>query len=67
MKTLKVQVPDQVARELETLVRAGWFVNEGELARQALIDFVRHHRFQLQEKYQRDDIRWALSLKGAHS
>lgn len=65
MKTLTVELPDQLARTVEELVRAGWFTNEAELARQALSDFVLQRRFQLQEQFQLEDIRWALGLKGS--
>jgi Arc/MetJ-type ribon-helix-helix transcriptional regulator len=64
MKTLKLQVPDRVAEAMEDLVRAGWFVDESEIVRQALAEFIHHHRLQLQEEFQREDIRWALGLKG---
>ncbi|MCP4661701.1 MAG: CopG family transcriptional regulator [bacterium] len=63
MRTLQIELPDRLAEQLEDLVRAGWFVTEAELARQALTDFVHHHRFQLQEQFHREDIQWALSLK----
>jgi hypothetical protein len=43
--------------------KAGWFANEGEIARLALAEFVQGYRFELQEQFQRDDILWALSLK----
>jgi Arc/MetJ-type ribon-helix-helix transcriptional regulator len=58
-------VPDQLAKEMEGLVEAGWFASQAELARLALAEFVHRHRFELEEKFQRDDIRWALGLKGA--
>ena len=41
----------------------GKFANEEELARLALSEFLRHHSFERQEQFQRDDIQWALSLK----
>lgn len=63
MKTFKIEVPDQLAKEIEGLIRAGWFANEEEIARLALAEFVHGHRFELQEQFQRDDILWALSLK----
>lgn len=65
MKTLKIEVPEQLAKEIEELVRAGWFVSEAEIARLALAEFVHRHQYQLQEQFQREDIRWALSLKDA--
>jgi Arc/MetJ-type ribon-helix-helix transcriptional regulator len=63
VKTLKIEVPDQLAKEIAGLVQAGWFANEGEIARLALAEFVHRHGFELQEQFQRDDILWALSLK----
>jgi hypothetical protein len=44
-------------------VRRGWFTDENDLARQALGDFLRHHRLELQEQQQLDDIEWARRLK----
>lgn len=65
MKTLKIEVPDQLAKQIEHLVETGWFVNEAEIARLALAEFVHRHRFELEEQFQLEDIRWALSLKDA--
>jgi Arc/MetJ-type ribon-helix-helix transcriptional regulator len=67
VKILKLEVPDQVAKQIESLVQAGWFASEEELARLALSEFLSHNRFQLQEQFQRDDIRWALGLKAGKS
>jgi len=61
MKSLVVEVPEQVAAEVQRLVVGGWFQSEGEVARQALIEFVRTHRAELQEQFQRDDIAWAVA------
>jgi Arc/MetJ-type ribon-helix-helix transcriptional regulator len=63
LKTLKIELPDQLARQIEDLVATGWFATEEEIARLALTEFVHRHRFQLEEQFQREDIRWALSLK----
>ena len=63
MKTLEIEVPDQLAQALKALVDKGWFASEAEAARLALAEFVRHHRLDLQEQFQRDDIAWALSLE----
>lgn len=65
MKTLNLEVPERLAEAVEGLVKDGWFTNESELVRQALTEFVHRHRFQLQEQFQQEDIRWALSLKDA--
>jgi Arc/MetJ-type ribon-helix-helix transcriptional regulator len=63
MKTLAFEVPDRLAQELESLVRAGWFANEEELVRFALAEFLQRNKFRLQEEYQLEDIRWASGLK----
>lgn len=63
MKTLKLEVPDRVAESMAELVRTGWFLDEAEIVRQALAEFTRRQRLQLQEEFHREDIRWALGLK----
>lgn len=50
---------------MEQLVKAGWFRSEEEAVRLALIEFLRRHRFELLERFQREDIEWALKQKGA--
>jgi Arc/MetJ-type ribon-helix-helix transcriptional regulator len=63
MKTLEIEIPDQLGRQIEELVRRGWFSNEGDLTRQALGDFLRNHLLDLQEQHQLSDTEWARSLK----
>jgi len=65
MKSVQVELPDKLADELDLLVKAGWFRSEGEAVRLALVEFVRRHRFELLERFQREDIAWALQQKGA--
>jgi len=67
MKTLEIQLPDQLAEKIAALIEAGWFTSEEELTRLALSEFLRHHGFQLQEQLQREDIQWALSVKAESS
>lgn len=65
LKTLALEVPDRLAQELENLVQAGWFASQEEVVRLALAEFLRRNKLHLQEQHQLEDIRWALSLKGA--
>jgi Arc/MetJ-type ribon-helix-helix transcriptional regulator len=65
MKVVQVELPDKMAGELEALVKGGWFTDETEIVRLALIEFIRRHRFTLLEQFQREDIAWALQQKGA--
>jgi len=63
MKEMRIQVSELLADEMEALTRAGWFASEAEIVRLALIEFIRHYRFELLERFQRDDITWALRQK----
>jgi len=65
MKTLEIEVPDRLAKGMAILVQDGWFASEAELARLALIEFLKRHQFTLQEQFQREDVQWALDLKAA--
>ena len=65
MKSLQIELPDKLAQELDTMVREGWVKNEAEAVPLALLEFVRHHRLELLERYQREDIAWAIKQKGA--
>ncbi|HEX7185306.1 MAG TPA: ribbon-helix-helix domain-containing protein [Thermoanaerobaculia bacterium] len=65
MKTLALEVPDRLAEELESLVRAGWFASQEEAVRLALAEFLQRNKLRLQEEHQLEDIRWALDVKDA--
>jgi hypothetical protein len=41
----------------------GWFSDEWEIMRLALVAFVRRRRLELQERFQQEDIVWALQQK----
>ena len=61
MEKLNVELPEKLAEELRRLVDAGWFQNEGEAVRLAVAEFIRRHQAALTERFQREDINWALS------
>ena len=65
MKAVQLELPDKLAAEIEAYVDAGWFGSEGEVIRAALMDFVKRHRIDLLERFRRDDIEWALKIKGS--
>lgn len=71
MKTIQVELPEQVTVELATLVKDGWFADEAEIIRLALFEFAQRNRLALMERFQREDIAWALQqhreLKAAGS
>jgi Arc/MetJ-type ribon-helix-helix transcriptional regulator len=64
LKSIKVELPDKLARELNAMVKAGWFSDEAEAMRSAVREFVRRNRLELLERFQREDIAWALKQKG---
>jgi Arc/MetJ-type ribon-helix-helix transcriptional regulator len=64
MKTLELELPDALADKLEELVKEGWFTDKGEIGRLAVAELVGRHRFELQERFQREDIAWAVGQKG---
>jgi len=67
MKTIRVDVPEKLAVEIEKYIKSGWFGNEAELTREALREFIRRHRLTLMEKFMEEDIKWALGVKKVHN
>jgi len=65
MKSIQIELPDKLAQELDAMVESGWFSNDAEVVRLALLEFIRHHRPEVLEQFQRADIAWALKQKGA--
>ena len=63
MKTIKVALPVKLELEARKYVKGGWFTDEAELLRTALEEYIRHHRFQLMERFMKEDIDWALKVK----
>jgi Arc/MetJ-type ribon-helix-helix transcriptional regulator len=65
LKTLQIELPEKLAQELEALVKEGWFRDEAEAIRYAILEFLNRHRLQLIEQFQMEDIAWALGEKEA--
>ncbi len=65
MKAIQLELPDKLAEALDTIVKQGWFRSEEEVLRFALLEFLRGHRLEVLEQFQRDDIAWALRQKDA--
>ena len=60
MKTIQAEVPDQLYQQARALVDAGWFMDEGDLLREALRRFLEVHRPVVMEKFIREDVTWGL-------
>ena len=65
MQSIQIELPDRLAQELGVIVKAGWFSSEAEVVRLALLEFMHRHRFELLERFQLEDIAWALQQKEA--
>jgi Arc/MetJ-type ribon-helix-helix transcriptional regulator len=63
MKSIQIELPEKLAQALEALIEQGWFPNEEEAIRFALLEFMQGDRFELLEQLQREDIAWALRQK----
>ena len=61
MKSLNVELPDQLADQVGQMIREGWFLSANELVRTALVEFLRSRQTELQERFQREDIAWAVA------
>ena len=65
MKTLQVELPDEMAREVENAVETGTFADAAEVVRASLREFISRRRFELMEQQQLQDVAWALREKPA--
>ena len=65
MKSIQIELPEKLARELDMLIQQGWFRSEEEAIRFALLEFLGRRRLELLEQFQREDITWALRQKDA--
>jgi Arc/MetJ-type ribon-helix-helix transcriptional regulator len=63
MKKLQIELPDEMAHEVEDAVGTGKFEDASDVVRAALRNFVSSRRFELMEKQQLKDIAWALNEK----
>jgi len=63
-RTLEIELPAGVAEELAALVEEGLFASEADAVRLALADYLRRRPFDLQERFLREDIAWALGQTG---
>jgi Arc/MetJ-type ribon-helix-helix transcriptional regulator len=63
VKTLQLELPDEIAREVERAVADGRFENAAEVVRAALREFVGRRRYELMEQQQLQDVGWVLREK----
>ena len=59
MKSLSIDLPDNLATAVESYVKAGFFRSELDVLLAAISEFVRRNRIELMERFAREDIHWA--------
>ena len=60
MKTIQTEVPEQLYKKAQVLVKEGWFRDEQDIFSEAIRRFLDAHRPDLMEKFVREDIEWGL-------
>ncbi|HLC14791.1 MAG TPA: hypothetical protein VJL89_00995 [Thermodesulfovibrionia bacterium] len=66
MKTIEFTLPDKLEMEVEKYIKDGWFMNEEEMLRTALQEFVQYNKLKLAERFMKEDIEWALKQKNVN-
>ena len=60
MKTIQMEVPEQLYEKAMGLVREGWFRDEKDIFSEAIRRFIESHQPELMEKFVREDVKWGL-------
>jgi Arc/MetJ-type ribon-helix-helix transcriptional regulator len=60
MKVIRAKIPDQLYRQMTSLIKEGWFPNQLELVEKALRKFLNSFHPELIEKFIREDVEWGL-------
>ena len=60
MKTIQTEVPEQLYKKAQVLVKEGWFRDEKDIFSEAIRRFLETHLSDLMEKFVRDDVEWGL-------
>jgi len=60
VRTISTEVPEQLYKKAEALVKEGWFRDEKDIFSEAIRRFLDSHQPELMEKFVRDDVEWGL-------
>ena len=60
MKTIHTEVPEQLYKKAQALVKDGWFRDEKEIFSEAIRRFLETHESELMAKFVREDVEWGL-------
>ena len=59
MKSLSIDLPDNLAKAVEGYVKTGSFRSETDVLLAAISEFVRRNKIDLMERFAHEDIEWA--------
>ncbi|OGL43579.1 MAG: hypothetical protein A2161_21535 [Candidatus Schekmanbacteria bacterium RBG_13_48_7] len=59
MRSISIDLPDNLASAVDNYIKAGFFRTEFDVILAALSEFVRRNRIDLIENFAREDIEWA--------
>jgi Arc/MetJ-type ribon-helix-helix transcriptional regulator len=59
MKTVSINIPDNLAAQINDYVKAGFFSSEPDVIIAAMTEFLRRNRVDMMERFARADIEWA--------
>jgi len=60
MKTIQAELPEQLYKKVQSLVKEGWFRDEEVILSEATRRFLETHESELMEKFLREDVEWGL-------
>ena len=60
MKSVLVKIPEKLYRQMEALVKQGWFCDHEALAELALRKFLNSYRPEMIEQFLHEDVQWGL-------
>lgn len=60
MKSIQTDLPEQLYKKVQILVKEGWFRDEQALLMEATRRFIETHQSELMEKFIYDDVEWGL-------
>jgi Arc/MetJ-type ribon-helix-helix transcriptional regulator len=59
MKTMSINIPDNMANQIKEFVKTGFFATEPDVIMAAMTEFLRRNRIEMMERFAREDIEWA--------
>ena len=60
MQTIEIELPDQLYKGINALVKNGWFRDENEVLCEAVRKFIESYHPELIEKFILEDVEWGL-------